>query len=44
MYGGQERCIQGFVGEICWKEATLIIGLYVTIILKCIFKKRGGEI
>ena len=42
MYGEQERCTQGFVGEPAEKETTGL-GVGGRIILKMILKKHYGE-
>jgi hypothetical protein len=43
MYGGQERCIQGFGGETRGKETIEDLGVDGRIILKWIFKTWDGR-
>jgi len=44
-HGRQERCIQGFGGETCWRERGHLEdpGIDGRIIIKLIFKKWDGE-
>jgi len=42
-YGEQDRYIEDFVGRPDRKRQLKNVSLYLTIILKCVFKKWGRE-